>query len=62
MPTKLFLLLLITINYLFAQDIIKNKIDINLGLVVNALGELQNNVGIFFVDKKSNLIIIGINF
>ena len=44
------------------NPIIKNKIDINLGLMVSALGELQNNFGIFFVDKNSNLIIININF
>ena len=44
------------------NPIIKNKIDINFGVIVNALGELQNNVGIFFVDKKSNLIIINIIF
>ena len=39
------------------NPIIKNTTEINLGVAVNAFEELQNKVGIFFVDRNSNLIL-----
>ena len=39
------------------NPIIKNKTEINFGLAVNAFEELQNKLGIFFVDRNSNLIL-----